>query len=445
MSIALLRAILSQKSKVTAPANILPYNLLLHFEGDSIVDSSMYMHNVAISPQGIDHTSAESKFGDKSIRTTSGSYRYIKLDDLKMAIGLNDFTINFWTKLINYSGPGFLFDYRANGGNTQGPAAYYEPYLVATDATYNANTIYTGIDICIGSVWHNIEVSRKTVNGVTTTYVFIDGLLLDSRTSPRIEFESKSLFICAQQFYPPGSLSVHGNIDEFMLLIGQCLHTENFTPNAEPWPNPTENRPAQTLFSLGLGENNVATDFTGNSEVQTASAINPFTVEQISGNYWIKLTGSGYLTAKKQNGQLQEYDISGGDWYFGGWFCIDGYNSMPMATVFSEFFRLEVPSTPSHFGVGMPKEYSASNAVQLGEEVHIALYRYNRNLYLAYNGVPQIVANGLLHYANDGDFVIKMLFTGEEDNSSSQSIRRCRNVKLITGLHGFTEIQFTPE
>jgi len=443
MSIALLRAILSQKSKVTAPANILPYNLLLHFEGDSIVDSSMYMHK--ISQHGIDHTSSENKFGDKSIRSTYNSYKYIKSDDLKMIIGINDFTINFWVKIHSYPGTSFLFDYRTNGSDTQGPVAFVEPYLVYADGTYNGNIIYTGVDIYTGTQWVNVEISRKTVDETTKIYVFINGVLCGNTTTPLRSFDSSSLLICAAQYYPPGVLAVDGNIDEFMLVIGQCLHTENFTPNAEPWPNPTENRPAQTLFSLGLGENNVATDFTGNSEVQTASAINPFTVEQISGNYWIKLTGSGYLTAKKQSGQLQEYDISGGDWYFGGWFCIDGYNSMPAATVFSEFFRLEVPSTPSHFGVGMPKEYSASNAVQLGEEVHIALYRYNRNLYLAYNGVPQIVANSLLHYANDGDFVIKMLFTGEEDNSSSQSIRRCRNVKLITGLHGFTENQFTPE
>jgi len=210
------------------PPPVPPSTLLLHFDSETIVDSSA--NNLTFITQGTAaYSTTTAKFGTGSLNIPTAD-SYVVGTDPKLFIGTEDFTIDCW---INPTGTaGLQFILAANNSGSQYSGIVIFLYGGGNLLYWNdGDNSYGGTTSVPSGSWHHVEVGRAS----GTVYLFLDGELLT--TTPGIDgsFLGSTWVIGAAQYYPPGVDPLIGWIDEFHAVIGTCLHTESFTPPTAPY------------------------------------------------------------------------------------------------------------------------------------------------------------------------------------------------------------------
>lgn len=216
--------------------------------------------------------------------------------------GSGDFTFSFWiyptdaninTAPFSRDGtvsfPAFII--KSDGTN-------YKIYLSSAGASFDiANGVSMGtIEI---NEWHHYEVGRS--NG--TIYTFKDGTLVTSASgSGTLQASSSPLYMGKN-----GATYFGGNITEWMIVKGECLHTASFTA-------PTE----VPYMRAGLYyEMNTAQDFTGTNvkdklTITATYGTEGATIESMANTHtagaWVKLKVYGYGIYINSSVEITEQD-----------------------------------------------------------------------------------------------------------------------------------------
>jgi hypothetical protein len=210
-------------------------SLLLHGDGadgsTTIVDSSPTPKTVtAVGNAQI--STAQSVFGDASI-LFDGNGDYLRLNgENDFSFGTDDFTIEFWIRIVNALAFQVFIDFRPAG--TQGfyPAIYAEsgklnvwinngPRITST-LNLSANA-WTFVALTkSGSSVRLFQQGNQTGSTFTTSAAYLVGA-----QRPVIGIEGVLL----------NGGSLNGHMDEIRITKGVARYTANFTPPTAPFPD----------------------------------------------------------------------------------------------------------------------------------------------------------------------------------------------------------------
>lgn len=205
--------------------------LLMHFDGTNgsttFTDSSPNARTVTATGNAAIST-AQSKFGGASAYF-DGNNSYLSVDSSGMDIGTGDFTVELWAywltvpshadSLLNVNDYGGLSVYRDGG-------TYVVNKLVVSDRITNQ---FQADFLPNAEQWYHIAISRAS----GTMRVFIDGVLLGSAVSNSTNYANGTLQIGGS--VDGSDWSLHGYIDEFRVVKGTAIYTDDFTPPAAPF------------------------------------------------------------------------------------------------------------------------------------------------------------------------------------------------------------------
>lgn len=215
------------------PGNDSYAKLLLHADGTgaTFIDSSNPAKTVTANGN-VTQSATQSKFGGKSAYF-DGIGDYLRVPDSSdWNFGTGDFTIDLWTRFNSTSGCQMLvnqgtslssyfqldycsgnwnFEVHSSGGNVNVSA----PYFLNTDT------------------WYHLALVKRS----GTAYIYINGNLANSGSSPIIDNWSANLLI-GVNFY--GFLGgtydyFNGYMDEIRISKGIARWTANFTPPTAPY------------------------------------------------------------------------------------------------------------------------------------------------------------------------------------------------------------------
>lgn len=215
-----MRRILSDTKKVDQ-------NTLLLLHGESFIDSSYKNHVLTVNNATI---SSNSKFG-KSIYMNGSGYQ-VYLDKTDFQLGSNDFTFDFWIKLISTGNNNIIvnmgtlntwaYGYQITMGENGHEGLYFvwanKPSSVFIPVAYSA----------LQSGFHHIAFVRKG----TIMKAYLDGILASQSTIGTIPNAACSYFYIGSHTNGAGGANFY--IDEFR-FSNIARWTANFTPPAEPY------------------------------------------------------------------------------------------------------------------------------------------------------------------------------------------------------------------
>lgn len=252
----------------------------------------------------------QSKFGNNSYYINGSSFAYFN-GTSALSDTTKDFTVSVWEYLISAPSNSCTFvvdmdvNISAGAGIILGHVNGSNKYIYATShrSTWdlvNAVVIDT-VANCLNK-WVHWEVGYKA--STKTLYFFKDGILKHSVVCPNPVYVDSTL-ACSLGTYATVETAY---FDEFLILSGSCLHTENFTPPTEPY---TYNRttlqgqsisPFSGLRSKDI-DGNLLRPQQGSRELKTfeGDAINPYppgvrSLRSFAGNRILSYSG-----AKEQN------------------------------------------------------------------------------------------------------------------------------------------------
>lgn len=208
-----------------------PYNnniiSLLHFEGidDSniIIDETGRIWNIL----GSSKIKTDQKVIGSSSCYFDGNSSVSSSLSSDFAYGTGNFTWEFFTRLNVIKENQYFIDHRQSNGNDgtisyyQNTLRYYNPTIGINSPLYNTNI---SLDI---NKWYHIAIVRN--NNITSIYV--DGIIRAAGTDSH-NFGNME---CWLGTYSRGGNSLNGYIDEFRIIKGKAVYTENFTPPTEPF------------------------------------------------------------------------------------------------------------------------------------------------------------------------------------------------------------------
>lgn len=225
------------------PVNDTYTKLLLHGEGTTVVDSSLYTKTVTVN--NVTLNTSYYKFGAKSMYFNNTSTTYLSIpwsSDFDFAA--NDFTIDFWyygaqtpgtlvstdQTVISFSS-NFHFNIGIGGASFTGKAFF----SAATTAGQGSNTwdivnsALSNTQIYNGS-WYHIALARAN----STFFLFVNGVLEKTITSvAAISSNNDAIYIGRYATLNP----VNGYIDEFRVSKGVARWTAPFAVPTTPYAN----------------------------------------------------------------------------------------------------------------------------------------------------------------------------------------------------------------
>jgi hypothetical protein len=186
-------------------------------------------------------TDIESKFGGGSLYTNGANYLSFPVNSFVLDT-TKDFTISFWEYWIN--GINGTASLAINAGDAAGNIVSAillgynntgNKYLYCSTGAINDWNVASAVLLeslyNLVNRWTHWEVCYKS--STKTLYVFLDGELKHSVICPTpLRMSSPNYHRLG---YWSGSQSQIAYYDEFLILPGVCLHTDNFIPPAEPY------------------------------------------------------------------------------------------------------------------------------------------------------------------------------------------------------------------
>jgi len=206
--------------------------LLMHFDesngSQNFVDSSTY--NRTFNWNGNPYISnATSVFGGTSLYIDGySSSIYPSSNGGELALGTDDFTIEFWVYPENTpfgNNTCVILDYRSTGNAIGLPVIYLSNFAIQF---YDNGVNLIGGGFLYTSTWYHIAVTR---NG-TSTKMFINGTQTGSTYNDTKNYQSSTnrpLIGNSFDGYP-----FAGYIDELRIVKGKAIYTSNFTPPTAP-------------------------------------------------------------------------------------------------------------------------------------------------------------------------------------------------------------------
>jgi hypothetical protein len=188
-----------------------------------IVDSSI--NEIVIKSKNVRITKTDSKFGSYSAYFT-GKNSNLSLESNKLALGKDDFTIEFWIKPLEYP-VNSIFTSGKRAGDLTGSGLTLGPYNLSgglrLSDNYNNAILWTFLSL-VKNEWNHVAIVRKS--GEITLYV--SGLYQASAPCS-INFDSGKFLIGTSGF--GSTVSLLGNIDDFRIVVGTAVYTANFNVN----------------------------------------------------------------------------------------------------------------------------------------------------------------------------------------------------------------------
>lgn len=222
-------------------------SLLAHFDGVdgavTTVDSSD--NALPLTMVGTQLSSAQTKFGTTSLRSSAGYSNYVTTPDIDGLKLLGDFTIEFWLYPTTLTGIYQSLYVKGSG------AIRLLPTYIEVRADDGTNYISGGAHGMSVNNWYHIAITRASgfyrvfVNGVLKATSVYGAYGIGDNTSALTIFNSTA--------------SYHTYIDDFRVTKGIARYTADFTPPTAAFPN---TGPA-LFFSSPVAAANVQGTLTG--------------------------------------------------------------------------------------------------------------------------------------------------------------------------------------
>ncbi len=220
--------------------------LVLH--GDSIADNNVVPKSVNNSSTPVTSSSAQSKFGGKSLYFGGSSFLtipYYSDFELNNSGSPKDFAIDFWLYNAGGNTDVGLFGGAPEGNWTDYPTIdFFQDYTSGSGAIvvelvdgYSSYTYNYGVPYSLGqNTWKHIAVTRQS--GVQR--YFVNGVIQLTDSSHTMAIGriggSQGLYIGRRgsNIYP---YYLNGYIDELRISVGASRWTSNFTPPTQAYSN----------------------------------------------------------------------------------------------------------------------------------------------------------------------------------------------------------------
>lgn len=232
--------------------------LLLHCDGSdastTFTDNSLSSKSVTANGNAQVDT-AQSKFGTGScLLDGSGDYLSI-LDSPDWDFGTGDFTIDFWFRPSAFdNGSSYTFfdrntqgDFSLRRRTTNTVAFYAEGVELDFDYTWTPDT----------NQWYHVAVTR---NG-TNLRLFINGVNVGNTLTSSNDIQGTADLEIGRA--NSNTEYLNGWIDEFRIIKGRAVWTDNFTPPILAYSNPSN--PSQYEYYLYINTDNILTFRVSNS------------------------------------------------------------------------------------------------------------------------------------------------------------------------------------
>ena len=169
-------------------------------------------------------SSAQSKFGGNSLYLDGSSYLAM---DNGITLGGQDFTVDCWVYIIS-SSYGRVFEISVNETNGTGTTSCIVEY---PDGTH-FNTSLSGSGGSVSgfssrNAWHHCALVYS--HAAQTTYGFIDGQLLSTKSGEFSRALFQQIFISQSNYFNSGG-HINGYFSHFRIFDGVALWTSDFTP-----------------------------------------------------------------------------------------------------------------------------------------------------------------------------------------------------------------------
>lgn len=212
--------------------NLLPANLLLHFDGTGVfVDSSASAHSLLSA--GATQTSAQAKWGNSALfANIAPAYVYTGASS-DFEVGESDWTIDFWSWSNDISaGAHMLFDLAETVMVSQDGGALKLWAANSSCGWYINGSVFGSIS---ANQWYHIAFTRtgRGTAGVITGY--INGVATQTWPMWPGGVICRTHDIVSVGGRNSGNWTANGYIDEFRFINGVAAWTGNFTPPAAPY------------------------------------------------------------------------------------------------------------------------------------------------------------------------------------------------------------------
>jgi len=203
---------------------------LLHLDGAN--GSTTYTDEIAnLVPTAAGGTHSLSttspKFGTASLLFNNGYIRYNAEAIFTFNSG-TDFTIDFWFRPDSVPSAGVyrsLFDSRSSSSTSATSRIIIAQY--GSGLHFNLNgTAYNTTSGVSANTWHHIALTRSGTN----VYMFLDGVLLNTRTSDSVNYAAGANRPVIGVDRNLTDTPYYGRIDEFRIRKGTAQWTTAFTP-----------------------------------------------------------------------------------------------------------------------------------------------------------------------------------------------------------------------
>jgi len=214
-------------------------SLLLNFNSDPIIDSSVNNLSISIPGDEVLVSNAESRFGGASAYFDGNTYLSIPPSS-GTDFGSGDYTVECWVNISSQNGFGTIIGQGTPGNILSSDWVIEFPHSANTLSVYVAAAdtgfgyIINGTIPIINQGWKHIALTRSGNN----TRLFIDGIQDGNTWSTNYTIDSGNPAINSIKIgagpYDVVNRTINGYIDELRVIKGSGLYTSNFSPPDEP-------------------------------------------------------------------------------------------------------------------------------------------------------------------------------------------------------------------
>lgn len=199
------------------------YNTIIYF-GNDVLTATPPLSNIILM-------STTEKVNGTSSYEFKGNNYFTAPSNAKYALGLEDFTIEFNTKVttLDSTNGATILENRPDATN----GAYWSIQMTKDGYIMlyaNTTYIFTGTTNQFNK-WCNVAITRK--DGVM--YLYVNGIKEGQYSATSINFTRDSFVVGRNTYFATATGAyLRGFIDDLRITKGFCRYTENFTPSSTP-------------------------------------------------------------------------------------------------------------------------------------------------------------------------------------------------------------------
>ncbi len=227
-------------TRSNAPSPEAVYSLLLHCNGSdastTFTDNGGYGHT-ATAAGNAQLDTAQKKFGSASGLFDGTGDKLTIPSHYSFQMGSSKFTADFWVRFNSVAKTQILFDHSSSGAPGRWGCVWSTGVNILqfhTSASGGSGVWVNASWSPSANTWYHIAIIRGWGGDPDTFAVCVDGTVLQTETSVGWTTSAISAAFYIGSYYASGTYDFDGWIDEFRIVKGSALWTENFTaPAAE--------------------------------------------------------------------------------------------------------------------------------------------------------------------------------------------------------------------